>query len=251
MEPGEDPIAIGADNFVLRSNGEAVTLEAWSETRNLVRRVRGIQSEQRSRLDLNVERFASRAGRLALVDVAHPSNRDISRRGARLKYRERFRRSLLRQFPALRLAELSTEADLQHSLSPAYPRALLRKGTTALAAIGAAEDAFDPEGALTFGLIWLDYVRRREPALSVRGLAIFMPYGKERATCHRVRYLDPSLASYPMFVHHPDGSEDPVDPRDYTNFDTHINSCCQPLAVVYAVVVPFDATLANVDPLEL
>ncbi len=230
MEPGEDPLPIGADNFQVNCSGQAVTLEAWGEARNLVRRVRALHSEQRSRLEIEVERFGARTGRLTLVDVAHPSNRDSSRRGARLKYRERFRRSLSRQFSGWRLAELSTETDLHHSLSPSYPRALLRKGATVWAAIGAAEDALDPDGALTFGLIWLDYLRRREPGLAVQGLAVFLPAGKERTTCHRVRYLDPRAAAYPVFLHHANGSEEAVEPRDYTNFDTRVEACLQPLA---------------------
>ena len=92
------------------------------------------------RLELEVEHFGGRTGALTLVDLDRTSNRDARRRGARLKYRERFRQSLHRQFSDWRVAELSTEADLHHSLSPSYPRALLRKGTIALAAIGAAED---------------------------------------------------------------------------------------------------------------
>src|SRR5712692_9314436 len=159
MEPGEDPLPMVPGRFALESRGGAVRLECWSETRNLVRRVRGLRLERRGRLELEVEHFGGRAGSLTLVDLADPSNRDADRRGARLKYRERFRRSLRRQFPDWRLAELSTEADLHHSLSPSYPRALLRRGTTGLAAIGAAEDALAPEGALSFGLIWLDYLR--------------------------------------------------------------------------------------------
>src|SRR5690349_9992049 len=94
MVPGEDPIRIGADNFVLACRGETVTLQVWNETRNVVRRLRGIYSQQRGRLEVEVERFGGRTGRLALVDLAHPSSRDATRRSARLKYRERFRRSL-------------------------------------------------------------------------------------------------------------------------------------------------------------
>ena len=230
LDPGDDPILIAPDNFKLERRGEAVTLEVWSETRNLVRRICAVHSEHRARLELEVERFGGRTGRLELVDLAHPSSRDVSRRGARLKYRERFRRSLLRQFPGWRVAELSTEADLHNSLSPSYPRALLRKGNTALAAIGAAEEALDVDGVLTFGLIWLDRLRRRDPNLPVQGLAILVPAGKEAATCHRVRYLDPSSAACAVFVHFPDGSEEAVDPRDYTNFDTRIDPCRRPLA---------------------
>ena len=200
MEPGEDPLPLGPGNFQLNWNGQAMILEAWGEMRNLVRRVRSVHSEQRNRLELEVERFRGRTGRLTLVDLAHPSSRDAARRGSRLKYRERFRRSLSRQYPGWRVVELSTETDLQHSLSPSYPRALLRKGATGMAAIGAAEDCLDPQGALTFGLIWLDYLRRREEDLAVSGLAIFLPAGKERATCHRVRYLDPRAARYASLI---------------------------------------------------
>jgi hypothetical protein len=141
---------------------------------------------------------------------------------------------LSRQYPGWRVVELSTETDLQHSLSPSYPRALLRKGATGMAAIGAAEDSLDPEGALTFGLIWLDYLRRREQDLAVSGLAIFLPAGKESTACHRVRYLNPRAARYAVFVHHKDGTEEPVDPQDYTNFDTRVEPCHRPEGATWA-----------------
>jgi hypothetical protein len=230
LDPGDDPIPIGPDNFKLERRGQAVTLEVWSETRNLVRRLSSVHSEHRARLELEVERFGGRTGRLELVDLAHPGNRDVSRRGARLKYRERFRRSLLRQFPGWRIAELSTESDLHHSLSPSYPRALLRKGSSGLAAIGSAEDALDVDGVLTFGLIWLDYLRQREAGRPVQGLSIFVPAGKEATTCHRIRHLDSSSVAFAVFIHFPDGSEEAIDPRDYTNFDTRIDACHRPLA---------------------
>jgi hypothetical protein len=250
LDPGDDPIPIGTDNFKLERKGEMATLEIWSETRNLVRRLRGVHSEHRGRLELEVERFGGRSGRLELVDLAHPASRDTSRRGARLKYRERFRRSIQRQFPSWRIAELSTEADLHHSLSPSYPRALLRKGGSALAAIGAAEDSLDVDGALTFGLIWLDYLRQRETRLPVQGLAIFVPEGKEATTCHRIRHLDPSAVACAVFVHFADGSEEPIDPRDYTNFDTRIESCRQPLAASPTQLLDWVERLTEIEDVE-
>jgi len=250
LDPGDDAIPIGADNFKLERRGEMATLEVWSETRNLVRRLRAVHSEHRGRLELEVERFGGLTGRLALVDLAHPASRDTSRRGARLKYRERFRRGLLRQFPSWRIAELSTEADLHHSLSPSYPRALLRKGGSALAAIGAGEDALDVDGALTFGLIWLDYLRQRETRVPVQGLAIFIPAGKEATTCHRIRHLDAGAAAYAVFVHFADGSEEPVDPRDYTNFDTRVEPCLSPLAASPAEFLDLVERLAEIENVQ-
>ena len=66
LDPGDDPIAIGADNFKLERRGEAATLEIWSETRNLVRRLRGIHSEHRGRLELEVERLRRAHGPFSL-----------------------------------------------------------------------------------------------------------------------------------------------------------------------------------------
>jgi hypothetical protein len=236
LDPGEEPIALGEGSYVLTARGAALILECWSETHNLSRRVRAVIAQRRGRVELEVERFGGRTGTLLLLDLENPANSDASRRGARLQYRERFRRSLLRQFTGWKLAELSTEQDLQHSLSPSYPRALLRRGSSAWAAIGAGEEALDPDGALSFGLIWLDYLRRREHKLAVAGLAIFLPAGAERTTCHRVRHLDPGAAQYRVFVHDPSGHEQAVEPGDYTNLETRLE--------------PFRRALAG-QPLEL
>ena len=223
IEPGEDPFAILPDAFVVTARASSLTVECWDEKRNLSRRVARIRLERPGRLELEVEHFGGPAGALTLVDLDRTAHRDAARKGARLKYRERFRQSLHRQFPDWRIVELSTEQDLHHSLSPAYPRAFLRKGAAALAAVGVAEDSPLPEAALSFGLIWLDYLRRREPRLRVEGLAIFVPAGRENALCHRVRFLDPRAARYLVFVHDGVNYEQLVNPGDYTNLDTRLD----------------------------
>jgi hypothetical protein len=230
IEPGEDPIEIHADQFVLGTRGGcACTLECWNDTRNLVRRIRAVGKVRRGFLELEVEHFGGRTGSLLLIDLAQASNALAARHGARLKYRERFRMSLRRQFSGWKLVELSTEPDLHHSLSPAYPRALLRRGSQAIAAIGVSEDAQHPDGVLSFGLIWLDYLRRRETRLSVGTLAILVPIGAENTTCHRVRYLNPQAAQYRVFVHGAGILEERVEPGDYTNFSTRLDPFCAPV----------------------
>jgi hypothetical protein len=196
----------------------------------LVRRIRAIGKVRRGFLELEVERFGGLTGSLLLIDLAQASNAPTARYGARLKYREQFRMSLRRQYSGWKLAELSTEPDLHHSLSPAYPRALLRRGNQAIAAIGAGDNAIDPDGVLSFGLIWLDYLRRRETRLSVGTLAVFVPIGSENTTCHRVRYLNRDAAQYRVFVHGAGILEEPVEPGDYTNFSTRLDPFCTPSA---------------------
>lgn len=222
IEPGEEPLPLTTGHFVITPRGNAAMLECWSDTRNLVRRVTGAKSQRRGRLDLTADKFGGRTISLLLVDLAQPATEPVTRRGTRLQYRERFRKSLRRQFPGWRLAELSTDPDLHHSLSPIYPRALLRRGNAGLAAIGASEGCLDPDGALSFGLIWLDHLRKRERKIGIEGLAVLLPAGQERTTCHRVRYLNPLAARYAVIVHGPDGWEDVVDPGSYTNLDTRL-----------------------------
>jgi hypothetical protein len=143
-------------------------------------------------------------------------------RSDRLEFREQFRRFLRRQFAAYKIAELSTEADLEHSLSPAYPRALLKQGKSAWAAIGAAPNPFHGDGVLTFGLIWLDYLRLREPDLVIQGLVLYLPAGHEKTTCLRLLFLNPEAAQYAAFVYTEDQIEERIDLRDYGNLDTRL-----------------------------
>ena len=160
---------------------------------------------------------------LELIDLAAPKAQYATRKATRHTYREQFRRSLLRQFPGWRITELSAEADLEHSLSPAYPRALLRKGRQIQAAIGCPPDAGDVDGVLTFGLIWLDYLRSRDTKSNVCGLAVFVPQGRHRSTCLRLLHLRQDSTEWSAFVY-TDRIEDRVDLRDYGNIDTVLPS---------------------------
>jgi hypothetical protein len=221
-EPGEEWLAITPENFAIEERGGCAQLQAWDQRRNLVRRVTGIERETRGKLVLKVARFGKLQGTLELIDRGRAMRDNLPLKSARLGFREQFRQFLRRQFPAYKLAELSTEADLEHMLSPAYPRALLRQGATAWAAIGAASDACYPDGVLTFGLIWLDYLRQREPSLAIQGLVLYLPAARAKTTCLRLLYLDPAAAQYRAFVFDDEGLEEHVDLRDYGNLDTHL-----------------------------
>ena len=113
-EPGEESLLITADNFVLESRNGFLSLQAWDDRRNLVRRVTGIEDESHGKLVLRIERFAKRSGTLSLVDLRRTAGQNLELRSTRLEFRELFRRFLRRQFPAHKIAELTTEADLEH-----------------------------------------------------------------------------------------------------------------------------------------
>src|SRR5207249_11684493 len=123
FEPGEELLPLKEGAFSIDRKDSRLTIQAWSDTRNLTRRIVGLGEERRGRLELVVEHFARNVGRMFLIDMGRPDSQEAGRRGGRLVFRERFRRFLTRQFPAWKLDEISAEQDLQHSLSPVFPRA--------------------------------------------------------------------------------------------------------------------------------
>ncbi len=228
IEPGEPAIELAGGGCTLTVEGAAVLLEAWDATRFTRRRLRAITGRKPGRLALEIERFGGASGELVLADLARPGGELARRHGVRLEFRERFRRSLARQFAGWKIAELTSGQDLEHSLSPVYPRAFLKQGQHAWAAIGAVPGSAG--GAIAFGLIWLDYLRRREHRLSVDGLALLLPRGEEVATCLRLRCLSASAARFAVFVYDDAHSEERVDPADHGNLDTRLEPCRQPVA---------------------
>ena len=227
LEPGEPLLPLAADNISLQLRGSRLTLQAWDQTHNLVRRVTGVAGEARGRLELIVERFARKEGRLFLVDLARPSSLDFQRRSERLIFRERFRQFLTRQFAGWTLAEISAEPNLEASLSPSFPRAFLRRGPTGWAAIAAPPES-DASGVLTFGLIWLDHLRRREKRLAIEGLAIYVPRGQERITSLRLLWLNEEVARYELFGYDEHDFAAHLDPHDFGNVDTRVEVCRRP-----------------------
>jgi hypothetical protein len=224
LEPGEELFSLAPESFALEIRAARLTLQVWDRERNLTRRIAAAKLVSTGRLELTVERFGKRQGNAYLLDLATPSGAEVSRRSERFIFRERFRLLLRRQFPEWTLAELSAEADLEHSLSPSFPRAFLRHGQHGWAAIACPPDG-DAGAILTFGLIWLGRLRVRERGTAVEGLAIYVPAGQERATTLRLRHLNPELAQYVLYTYSRQDHITGVDPRDCGNLDTRLEPC--------------------------
>jgi len=227
LEPGEDLVMLETGNFALGFRGSRLTIEAWDTKRNLARRIIGIKRESAARLELVVERFGRREGPLFLLDMARPAGVEAGRRSGRLVFRERFGMFLRSQFPGWKLAELSAEANLEFSLSPAFPRGFLRHGQHGWAAIACPPEG-DEAAALSFGLIWLSYLRARERRTTIAGLAIYVPAGREQAAALRLLCLDPTAASFTLFSYTPEDQVARADPRDHGNLDTRLEPCRRP-----------------------
>ena len=228
LEPGEPFILLRKDHYAIEQRGPRLTLQVWDDRRNLVRRILRIQQQQRGRLTLAVEKFAGREGLIDLIDRARPATHELQRKSSRSVFRERLRLLLAREFPQWKIAELTSEPNLEHSLSPAFPRAFLRRGTSGWAAIGAGPEVEDVAGCLAFGLLWLDYLRRREPKITLEGLALVVPAGKERAVSLRLPFLNQAAAHFALFTYTEEDFALRLDPADYGNVQTHLDACLRP-----------------------
>jgi hypothetical protein len=227
LEPGEELLPLEGDNFSLEFRGSRLTIEAWDRTRNWARRILAVKQESAARIELVVERFGRREGQLFLLDLARRAGMETGRRSARLVFRERFGMLLRRQFPEWKLVELSAEANLEFSLSPAFPRAFLRHGQNGWAALACPPDG-DEAAALSFGLIWLAYLRARERRTTVGGLALYVPAGREQTVGLRLLCLNPAAARFELFSYSPEDYVVRADPRDHGNLDTRLEPCRRP-----------------------
>lgn len=222
LEPGEAILELAKDSWACELRSSHVLLQAWDERRNWSRKIIGAQEKSTGKLVLTVQLFGGREGKLDLLDLASPRVGEWTRRGEKLEFRERFRQLLSREYPDWRIAEVSTEADLTHSLSPAYPRAMLTKGKRALAAIGAGPDVLDVPGVVTFGLVWLDHLRRRERKISLEGLVLAVPSGRAKAVTQRTAFL---TAATQTIAYTEDDFAVRLEAADAGNIDSSLDMC--------------------------
>ena len=175
LEPGGSILPLAGTNFALVFRSEHLVLQTWDGPHSFTRRIIGIRGTIYGRLELIIERFHHRKGQLFVLDLATSSGAKLVRVSTRWRFGERFRLLLCHQFPGWKLAKLSVAATLNRS--PAFPRAYLRYGLHAWAAV-----ACPPEGdicaASSFAMEWLDHLRQNQSA-AMEGVAFYMPEGRQ------------------------------------------------------------------------
>lgn len=237
LDPGEEPLPlVGQDrtapNWELSEWNGRLVLQAWDAERNLVRRIVSVTLQRRDRISLVTERFPKTPGELQIADLAAAGGQEWRRKSSRLAFRDRFRLMLARDFPEWRACDVSTDANLEQSLSPSYARAYLRRGSGAgssgIAVMAAPPDAADCPAVVAFGLIWLDYLRRREKGASVNQLLLYVPLGHERATAFRAALIDPSAVSCRLYAYDRRERSGAVDFQDAGNIESKLPPCHRP-----------------------
>jgi len=209
---------------VTESHGRCL-VQFWSEERNLIRTVAGI--EQRAHcLRLSTRRMG--APRPQILELVPNSDRrtPTAREAARRNYQRLLERALTRCFIGCKVDGLRSAMDLEHSFGPAYIRGRLLRGTAAEAVIGVAEAESGAiiDGILTLGVLWLDHCRQKgDSRRHFGGLKVIVPTGAWRTTAERMAWLNHAAADFQLFTLDERSEElTAVDFRDTGNLDARL-----------------------------
>jgi len=202
LEDGRVLFDMQRARYALSSDHGRCVLQLWSDERNIVRTVTGI-SARKDTLRIETRRFGQvRPQTLELVadrDRRTPSARETTRK----RYLRVLERVLARAFPDYSIGDLHSAMDLEHSFGPAYARATLVCGPKAWAviAVNAQEMQSTLDGALTLGILWLNYCREHSGGRRVfEGLKVILPEGKAEVTRARMAWLNPALAKWELYA---------------------------------------------------
>lgn len=219
LEPGAEPMRLRRGQVeVEEKQPGSLRLYAWDAERSTSLLVCKVSKIATGHWELTARGLFGREHRAELIDPNRAALNHHRVRAVRDRYREQLARSIQRQFPGWQLREITTGANLSYSLSPAYPRAIVERGSTRWAAL-LCPPMSNVDHALTFGLIWHDHVRRRTPKhQAVEGLALFLPIDQHIPTALRLKYLDSRAFRCALYVYDAAGFEDPVEMSDSGNW---------------------------------
>jgi hypothetical protein len=201
LEDGRVLFEMAMSNYSISTEHGRCVLHLWSEERNMVRTVVGLEARKET-LRILVRRLgAQRPQSLQVVkdrDQRTPATRTLTR----TRYLRLLERLLTRHFNEYKVDHLSSAMDLEHSFGPAYARGLLVRGQQSWAVIGvnAGESQAVIDGVLTLGILWLAYCREQVAGKRVcQGLKIFLPAGCSSTTHARMAWLNRELAQWELY----------------------------------------------------
>lgn len=225
LEEGRVAFDMRTAHYAVSESHGRCLLQLWSEERNLMRTVVGVQ-ERAQCLRVLVRRMGqTRPQTLELVptsDRRTPTTRDSARRN----YMRLLERVLTRSFIGSKVDGMRSALDLEHSFGPAYARGRLLKGTAAEAVIGVSETESGAtiDGVLTLGILWLDYCRQHGDARRhFGGLKVVVPAGAWRTTAERMAWLNHAAAGFELYALDERSEElTQVDFRDTGNLESRL-----------------------------
>jgi hypothetical protein len=207
-------------------------LHLWSHERNVVRRVVDVERAKESLL-LSVIRFGQT--RPIKLEICRSRDRrsPAAKQTVRARYKMLLTRLIEREFPAHKLDALTSSTDLERSFGPVYARSVMRRGSawTAVLGVNAEELQASIDGALTFGLLWLDHEREHCGKSFVESLALFVPARTSSVVRARMAHLARGICKWRLFeVDERAGEMQEVECKDVGNIETRLVRCADEAA---------------------
>ena len=228
IEDGELLFDLTESRYSLSSENSRCVVHFWSSERNCVRRV--LEAEQKNgTLRLLVQRLGRPKPNLLEICRSRDQRTPSAKRSQRAAYERLLERALLRSFPGFAADHPKSSVDLERSFGPIHARGTLHKGNTLFAVLGvnAEESQASVDGALTIGVLWLDYLREREAGRKlVAGLKVFVPTGRSAIVRERMAHLNREAASFEVYeLDQRAQSAALMDSSDRGNVETRLVHC--------------------------
>jgi hypothetical protein len=233
LEDGRLLFEMATAHYSISAEHGRCVLHLWSEERNMVRTVVGLEPRKET-LRIRVRHLGTqRPQSLEVVrdrEQRTPATRELSR----TRYLRLLERLLTRHFNEYKLESLHSAMDLEHSFGPAYARGLLVRGQQSWAFIGvnAEEAQATIDGVLTLGILWLAYCREHGAAKRVcQGLKVFLPAGCSATTRARMAWLNRERAQWELYELGEDNEDlTPIDAADQGNLKMRLVHAFNPEA---------------------
>ena len=228
VEEGDVLFDLSEAKYSLSTERDRCVLQMWSHERNCVRRIVDAEGTP-SVLRLKVQRLGR--SKPTLLEICRDRDRrtPTAKRTQRTHYERQLEKLLLRTVPGFKVERPKSSMDLERSFGPVYARGTLQKANTMFAVVGvnADETQASADGALTIGLLWLDYLREREASRKhVAGLKIYLPPGRSDMVRERMAHLNRELASFELYeFNQRDDSAEQIDSNDRGNIATRLVHC--------------------------
>jgi hypothetical protein len=225
IEDGRVLFDMGSAKYALSAEYGRCVLHLWSEERNLVRTVVGLDPKHEV-LRLQVKRFGQTKPQLLQLVPDRDQRTPTSRTAGRTKYLRMLERVLGRSFPDFSVEGLGNAMDLENSFGPAYARGTLARAGAAWAVIGVGADETQStiDGVLTLGILWLAYCREHAGGRRLfEGLKVVVPHGTSAVTRARMAWMNSALAKWE--IHELNERTDELtqlDPADQGNVDVRL-----------------------------
>jgi hypothetical protein len=251
LEDGRVLFEMGSAHYSISTGHGRCVLHLWSEERNMVRTVVGLEARKET-LRIRVRRLGMQRPQSLEVVRDRDQRTPATRALARTRYLRLLERLLTRNFNDYKIEGLRSAMDLEHSFGPAYARGLLVRGQQywALIGVNSGESQAIIDGVLTLGILWLAYCREHSAGRRVcHGLKVLLPAGCGSTARARMAWLNRELAQWELYEV-AEGSEEleGIDTADQGNLKMRLVHAFDPVAAMERAQDGVDHVLRLLPP---